>query len=234
MQYQNTYLKQLLLVTLLSICKIAESQNDSHLTTLDLYLTNIEDHYLEILFYSGDGGIRIDTMHRLPTGIYHYRNFEIKDPQSIIIVGSHINIQNILVAPGYNLKITGNASDFYTLQKTLEISGLGSESNAYPIFINSLQSVSFCKDLAQISELEAIRCLSNYRHVRDSAAIRIFIKHNSGDIYQSRFGKQALIDNEFLFISSIFQFAKVNNYSINALTQLLGSNTRVLNYYDAP
>lgn len=121
----------------------------------------------------------MDTIYRQKDGSFFYENNLLQGPQITTIFARHFNIQNICIAPGYQLKISADALDDYSTKNRIKISGNESECYAYNSFVDSILTISFCGDIKKMPEQEAIRCLSVFRDIKDSMARIVFVKNDT-------------------------------------------------------
>ncbi len=106
----------------------AQSKNLLKPLIIKTKIENCSDPYLELLLADKEN---TDTLWLQKDGYYHLTTYWIKGPLETVIVSKNLQIQNLLVAPGYNLTITGDGIDNYTLAKTKRFRGIGAESNRY-------------------------------------------------------------------------------------------------------
>jgi hypothetical protein len=86
-------------------------------------LSNSPERFLKIFFYDEKYKLLIDTLHLNDKGEFYLKTFKITRPQRTSIQQNTTQINGIYVAPGYNLQITGDATNFNTLKATKKITG---------------------------------------------------------------------------------------------------------------
>ena len=94
-------------------------------------LSNSPERKLKIAFYDGHGVVSIDTIFLNPDGTFYLKTYQCTDPQKTGIQQHQTQINDIFVAPGYDLMITGDATSFETLFASVKITGKGATSNRY-------------------------------------------------------------------------------------------------------
>ncbi len=170
------------------------------------------------LFTDSVGKYKPDTLRLDNEGRFYLKTYNaINPPQKVSIQNKRTQLNNIYVAPGYNLTITADASDFPTLMETTQITGKGAESNRYrelylKEYIRRKEAdnwYEFTDEAKFSSYLEAEKQLT------DSIEKVAFGKAVGNDPYFSHFEEMTRLDNLFL-----------HEYKKIAFTKLTGMNAR--------
>jgi thiol-disulfide isomerase/thioredoxin len=77
------------------------------------------------------GKPKTDTLRLDNDGRFYLKTYNVISPQKVNIRNIRTQINDLYVAPGYNLTITADVTDFPTSVKTTKITGKGEESNRY-------------------------------------------------------------------------------------------------------
>ncbi|WP_286846805.1 hypothetical protein [Proteiniphilum sp. UBA5463] len=169
------------------------------------------------LFTDSVGKYKPDTLRLDNEGRFYLKTYNAINPQKVSIQNKRTQLNNIYVAPGYNLTITADASDFPTLMETTQITGKGAESNRYrelylKEYIRRKEAdnwYEFTDEAKFSSYLEAEKQLT------DSIEKVAFGKAVGNDPYFSHFEEMTRLDNLFLL-----EYKKI------AFTKLTGMNAR--------
>ena len=188
-------------------------------------LTNCPEKILKIFFEDKNGSHLIDTVHLDQDGNFYLKTYKIKFPQRTSIQQNNIQINNIFVAPGYNLTITGDAKDFLSLFKTTKIQGIGAESNQYRAILNAAQVHEMnTKKWYEMDEKELLVYARKTRKTTDSIAHLVFDKKPVHDKYLGYFKKMTLYDNEFINLYLLLAHVDMNKYSYQEATAIVRDN----------
>lgn len=169
------------------------------------------------LFTDSVGKYKPDTLRLDNEGRFYLKTYNAINPQKVSIQNKRTQLNNIYIAPGYNLTITADASDFPTLMETTQITGKGAESNRYrelylKEYIRRKEAdnwYEFTDEAKFSSYLEAEKQLT------DSIEKVAFGKAVGNDPYFSHFEEMTRLDNLFL-----------HEYKKIAFTKLTGMNAR--------
>lgn len=211
-------------------------------------LTNCPESYLKIFFYDSDNHLLIDTIPLDKDGSFYLKTYKIKHPQKTSIQQHNIQINDIYVAPGYNLTITGDAKDFMTLFKSKQITGVGAASNRYKMLYDSI--VAAHHDTTRYYELPdagLLAYIKKYRRLKDSVADVVFgkqsvpgkypdhdkksirlntanVKGAPTDKYLSYFGKMTRLDNTFSDLYMLALQANIHNFDYDKSVAFVRQN----------
>ncbi|WP_129715451.1 TlpA disulfide reductase family protein [Pedobacter sp. SYP-B3415] len=205
-------------------------------------LLNSPDKLLNIGFTDENGIGVLDTIRLDEDGRFYLKTYKIKGPQQVNIQQKRTQINGLYVAPGYDLTITGDASDFKTLFKTTVISGTGSASNRFRSMRNALiQQRVRGKDWYEMEEAELIAYAKRERKFADSVAHAAFdpylaknvksaakssgtLKPEPHDPYLAWFRNMVLLDNQFMELYYLLTLANQKKYGYDAAQKLIRDN----------
>jgi thiol-disulfide isomerase/thioredoxin len=143
-----------------------------------------------------------------------------------------IQISNLLVAPGYNLNLTGNGKDHSTLFESKRISGVGAQSNRFSFLFDSLLIARGPGvDWLSLNEQELPRYSNQLRKLKDSLADVVFNKPATDDKYFSFFGSMVRLDNLFSQLAMLVTHVTWNDYKYSKAVSFVKEHidTKVLN-----
>lgn len=177
-------------------------------------ITNCPEKQLKIYFKDGNGDLIVDTLNLDGSGNFNLMTFKVKYPQRSYIRQNNIQINDILIAPGYNLTIKGNGKDFLSLLQTKRITGIGSESNRYRIVLDSILIARMdIRDFNQLNEIDFLTYIKKDQKLIDSMAHVIFEKKPIQDKYLKYFGSLVRLDNKFIKLATLVTYVIFNNYN---------------------
>ena len=179
-------------------------------------LTNCPEKYLRIFFEDKNGALLIDTIPIDKSGNFYLKTFKIKNPQRTSIQQKNIQINDIFVAPGYNLTITGDAKDFISLFKTTKIEGIGAESNNYRAILNlTIAAQLKATPWYELNEDDLLIYIYKSRKLRDSVAHIVFDKKPIRDKYLAFFKSMVRLDNKFINLYYLAAYVNMNKGKFN-------------------
>lgn len=177
-------------------------------------IANCPEKFLGIYFHDKNGQVLIDTLNLDELGNFFLKTFKVKEPQKAIIQQNNFTIDNLFVAPGYNLTITGNGKDNLTLLKTKQISGVGAESNKYYNILDSIASSRLgTSSWFQLDETDLLTYITEYQKLTDSIAHVVFDRKAIQDKFLQYFGTLTRMDKLFLKLYMLATHVNNNNYS---------------------
>lgn len=189
-------------------------------------LTNSPEKMLKIFFEDANGKFLIDTIKLNDSGEFYLKTYKIAKPQRTSIQQNNTQINRIYVAPGYDLRITGDASDYVSLSKTKKISGIGAESNQYRIKMDSiLVSRNDKTAWYELKAPELTQFLSKMNTLDDSVLIAVFNKPAKQDKYFNTFKKMIDLDNQSMVFYMILQHIDMSKYTEAQMRELVEKNT---------
>lgn len=161
---------------------------------------NSPERSLKIFFHVDSGqGHQIETLHLDENGNFYLKTWNVKYPQRTSIQQNRTQINDLYVAPGYDLTITGDATDFRTLVKTLKITGRGSETNQYKITRTNVYVALNDTTPYWTLKPEALAAYAKkQRRLNDSIASVVFGKEPVDDPYFNYFADMVRLDNQFM------------------------------------
>ena len=188
-------------------------------------ITNCPEKHLKIHYKDSNGDLIIDTLNLDEYGNFNLMTFKVKYPQRSSIMQNNIQIKDVLIAPGYNLTITGNGKDFLSLLQTKRITGTGSESNRYRIVLDSILIARMdIRDFNQLNEIDFLTYIKKDEILKDSMAHVIFDKNPIQDKYLKHFGSLVRLDNKFIKLSMLVTYVNLNNYNYEKSVAFVRNN----------
>jgi len=188
-------------------------------------LINCPEKTLKIFFEDRNGSLLTDTINLNGNGNFYLKTFKIKLPQRTSIGQNNIQINNIFVAPGYNLTITGDAKDFPTLFKTTKIQGIGAESNQYRAMLNdAMVHEANAKKWYDMDEKELLVYARKTRKTADFIAHLVFDKKTVHDKYLGYFKKMVRVDNESMNLYYLLAHVDMNKYNYEKSVAIVRDN----------
>lgn len=205
-------------------------------------LKNSPEKLLKIGFTDENGIRMVDTIRLDDEGKFYLKTYKIKNPQVTGIVQKTTQINGLFLAPGYDLTITGDATDFKTLFKTTRIEGLGAESNQYRTMRNAILAQRMGdKPWYDMNEADLIAYAQKQRRESDSllhAAFDPYLtkqKSNKGDRsaiagtpkdpYLSYFKNMVQLNNQFIQLYYMLTLANQKKYDYAAAQALIENHT---------
>lgn len=218
MQWTYIYLITFCFISVAS----AQQQNRKPLI-LQGRLSNSSEKIMKIFLYDENDKLLIDTIRLNDKGEFYLKTFKITRPQRTSIQQNTTQINGIYVAPGYNLQITGDATNFHTLNVTKKITGIGEESNRYRIQVDAAYTDKRAWYDLKLEEL--LPYIKNRRDLEDAVLHRVFDQPQPKDPYFNFFKKMIEIDNQSLAFYMLLQFVVMNDYSKDKMKDLVGNHT---------
>ncbi|SEK68313.1 Thiol-disulfide isomerase or thioredoxin [Parapedobacter koreensis] len=182
------------------VAAFAQKQSAGEPFIIQGRLINSPERTLKIFFESDSGReYQIETLNLDEQGNFYLKTWGVKYPQRTSIQQNRTQINDIYIAPGYDLTITGDATDFRTLVKTLAITGQGAAANQYKI--TRAATYIALNDTTQYWMLDP-EALAAYakkqRALNDSLASAVFTKDPVDDPYFAYFANMVRLDNQFM------------------------------------
>lgn len=202
---------RLLLLSVVFAIKLSGQVNEPF--TIQGQLTNSPEKEL-YLFIDGDmGEVFVDTLRLDDQGRFYLRTYSVTFPQKANIQKNATQINEIYVAPGYDLTIYGDASDFFTLLKTSKISGKGSESNRYrELFYAEMIARNDTVGWFSLPENELIAYIDQLQQLTDSLEKVAFSAVENDDPYFSYFADLTHLNNRFNYEGMKFSYLEINSF----------------------
>jgi thiol-disulfide isomerase/thioredoxin len=189
-------------------------------------LSNCPEKKLKIFFYDENDKLIIDTIDIDDAGNFYFKTFHIHKPQRTSIQQNRTQLNDLFVAPGYDLTITGDATDTKTLYKTKKITGIGAESNQYRIKMDYFYATR--RDSLGWYEMSLEKLLpyiKNLRSVQDSIHRIVFNRKPKQDRHFGFFKKMVKIDNESMALYYLLTHFTMNKYGPEQMTALVKQHT---------
>ena len=215
------------LIIILLTSTILWGQNKSKKPPLIIQgqITDCPEKYLRIFFRDVNGQLLIDTIKLDEHGKFYLKTYKLAGPQRTSIQKNNIQINDIFVAPGYDLTITGNGKDFRSLFKSKNISGIGSESNKYRFMLDSIIAVR--NDTTRWFELRQdalLGYLNKQQKLTDSICAVVFDKSPLRDKHLKYFGSMVRLDNKFSKLYMLVSHVNINNYNYDSSISFVRNN----------
>jgi hypothetical protein len=219
-----------LFLTVFTLCSY--SQHPAKEFSIKLKLENCPDTFLILTYPDRQTGDVTDTITRMTDGVFLIKR-KIDHPAIATVYSRNVFINNLNVAPGYQLEISGNAFDFSSLKSTMQINGRGAANNAYRTRLDSelpnwkIDFTPYDKD-----EARAIAALIRFRQLKDELVKEVYEKSEGQDRYSSVFGRAQRLANELEQFSSFIDYANNNKlsaaYTYRVLISRFGFNEKRL------
>jgi thiol-disulfide isomerase/thioredoxin len=239
----------LIYTCMLSLNLIAQVKGKPQPFIIKGRLANCPEKQVKIFFRDKNNQLTIDTIRLDKDGNFYLKTLDVIYPQLTSIQQNNIQINNIFVAPGYNLTVTGDAKDFKSLYKSKKITGVGAESNNYRIMLDSvIQAKNDTTQYYMLNEADLLVYIKKSRAIKDSVAHVVFnknagklsaqkstgkkAKHDGSDLslnntsadkYLSYFGKMVRIDNDFSDLYMLMLHADMHNYTYDKSIALINN-----------
>ncbi|MFC3561157.1 redoxin family protein [Pedobacter jamesrossensis] len=189
-------------------------------------LTGSPERMLKIFFIDEKEKIILDTIHLEKDGAFYFKTTKINRPQRTSIQMNQTQINQIYVAPGYKLTITGDASDYKTLFTTKKISGKGATANLYRVKLDSLYaSRPRGKAWYEMNLEELLLYIKTERKLQDSIYKIVFSKKPADEKYFDTFKTMISIDNQSIALYNILEHIAMNKYSPEKMIDLVQQHT---------
>jgi len=216
----------LYLLTLCLISAASAQRKNRKPLILQGKLSNSSERFLKIFFYDEKDKLILDTIHLNDKGEFYLKTYKITRPQRSNLQQNTTQINGIYVAPGYDLQITGDATNYKTLLASKKITGIGEESNRYRIQMDSILAASSNKKAwYDLTLEELLPHIKNKRSQEDAIFHRVFDQPQPKDPYFNVFKKMIEIDNQSIAFNMVLEFAVMNDYSKEDMKDLIDNNT---------
>ncbi|WP_316737528.1 TlpA disulfide reductase family protein [Pedobacter aquatilis] len=188
-------------------------------------LTGSPEKLLKIFFYDENDKINMDTIHLKEDGSFYLKTYKIKRPQRTSIQNNRTQINQIYVAPGYNLTITGDARDYKTLFQSKKIMGKGAGVNAYRTKLDSAYaSRQRGQDWYEMKLDDLLKYIARERKLQDSIHQIVFAKNSEQDKYFETFGRMIKVDTESIAMYNLMEHIAMNKYDHQKMIALVQEN----------
>lgn len=203
-----------LLIVSLSIPSFCLSQNKPLI--LKGRLANSPEKELYISFYTSHGFRIRDTIHITESGDFFLETYKCEIPQKVDLQNNLFQINGLLVAPGYEISINADASDFQTLLQTAVFFGTGACVNRYR------KKVSGITPLIQFDSTTLKDGIKLQEEETDSILNTIF--DNCSEPFSSSFKKLERYEILFANYSRILEYAANSNYEAKTYLSFISNN----------
>lgn len=168
-------------------------------TVIEGRIVNTTRDFFTIFIADESGLGDLDTIPLQKDGSFRYLTTNITFPRKVSLMNPDIQLNDFYIAPGYQLKITGDGSDFITLLKTAKIEG--AESNRYKELHDSIRIAR--NDRTAGHELKGdtlLQYIREQKYFTDSLEKVVFHENDTADPYLAYFGRMTYLDNQFLYL----------------------------------
>lgn len=168
-------------------------------TVIEGRIVNTTRDFFTIFIADESGLGDLDTIPLQKDGSFRYLTTNITFPRKVSLMNPDIQLNDFYIAPGYQLKITGDGADFITLLKTAKIGG--AESNRYKMLLDSIRIAR--NDRTAWHELKGdtlLQFIGKQKHFTDSLEKVVFHGNDTADPYLDYFGRMTYLDNQFLYL----------------------------------
>jgi thiol-disulfide isomerase/thioredoxin len=228
--YYLTFLLYLLVFT-----SFAQSDNLSPLI-LQGTIKNSPQRELVVFIENIPGEHLLDTIRLEEDGSFYFETNKVTTPQLTSLQKPGVYINDIFIAPGYNLTISCDAKDPKTANETLKISGKGAKSNIFrntllypgndPVYYET-HEFSAKALLAYIDQTKLIQDSlyhELYQNKLDKIEIETHHKEKPEDPYFAHFAKLVKLDNQFTRLNMLLAHVRRNNYSYEKAVRFVRDN----------
>lgn len=186
----------LLIVCTVSFCN-AQPNNPALPLILEGQLSHCPEEQLFLAYENEYGIMESDTIQVDKAGHFYLKTTRLKKPAIASIQKHSTQINDLFIAPGYHLTITGDATNYKTLLASKKIIGTGAESNRYHLLLDSILAArNDTIGWYDKKEPELIAYVKEFRTVRDSVADVVFTGKSASDPYLEYFGSVARMDSK--------------------------------------
>jgi thiol-disulfide isomerase/thioredoxin len=193
-------------------------------------LTNFSGNEL-ILTYSDNNYLPIiDTISINSDGEFYFKTNELTKPKQANLLGPEIFMDNLFIAPGYDIKIIGDSKNRYLFSRTKKLTGIGSDINHYQVKVDSIESnIKDTIYYPALNTTDLIKNIKNRLNLRDSIANEIFKKNNSKDSILNYFKNIIIIENKLIKLSYLLDYYATRNFNIDPSSDLIkGTDSSLL------
>lgn len=214
-----------LLLIILSAFSLYAQKNSSKPLIIQGRLLNSPEKMLKIFFLDAHEKVSLDTIRLNDKGEFYLKTYKISRPQRTSIQQNRTQINQIYVAPGYDLTIIGDATDYTTLLVSKKISGKGAEVNSYRVKLDSVYSVRpKGKPWYEMNLDELLVYNKAQQKLQDSVMSLVFNKKVQNDKYFLFFRQMIDIDKQSIAIYNLLEHMGMNKYSPEKMEELFKDN----------
>jgi len=220
-------MKKVVNIFLILLCtfKSYAQKNSSEPLIIQGRLVNSPEKMLKIFFSDAHEKLVLDTIRLNDQGEFYLKTYKISRPQRTSIQQNRTQINQIYVAPGYDLTITGDATDHLTLLTSKKISGKGAEVNSYRVKLDSVYATrQKGKPWYEMNLDELIVYNKAEQKLEDSVMRLVFNKKVQNDKYFSFFSQMIELDNQSIAIYNLLEHMGMNKYSPEKMEVLFKTN----------
>ena len=188
-------------------------------------LLNSPERTLKIFFLDEFEKLSLDTIRLNDKGEFYLKTYKLVKPQRTSIQQNRTQINDIYVAPGYNLTITGNAIDHKTLLLSKKITGIGAETNSYRVKLDSVYASRIRgKAWFEMNLTELLAYNKAEQKLQDSLINLVFTKRPNADKYFGTFKQMIDVDKQSIALYTLLEHLAMNKYTKEKMLSLVQEN----------
>ncbi len=165
-----------------------------------------------------------DTLLLDDEGNFYLETYTISSPAVCHIRNNKTQLNDLLVAPGFELTIMAQGPDFKDIFLSKEITGKGAGINQYQLLLERRLSGLAEKAYYEMSEKEFTEYCKKVEHLQDSLYESVFNFNNQADSTILYFSKMKATDNQSRLADMCFSYIQFNRYNHTKATALLQQN----------
>jgi thiol-disulfide isomerase/thioredoxin len=182
---------------------------------------------ITIMLEDHDNNMFEDTIRVDRNGRFFYQTSRISRPQEGLMNAVDAGVFYLLLAPGYHLSLTGDASDERPIKKTLKITGPGSQSNQYFTILDSLDQAKLLGQAWINLPEEKYMDFVNKEYALHEAAWRYaFANKDPMDPWFDNIKKMLALDREFLKLYKLIVHTYWKDYNRDNSISYVANNFR--------
>lgn len=195
-------------------------------------LTNCPEQYLIIKFINHHEEELSDTIKINADGSFYLKTYKIKVPQMADIQRTETQINDIYLAPGYDLTITADATSYKTLFKTTTITGIGAETNRYrKLLFEHIAKNETAQPWYELNGPQLLAFAQKQRKSSDSIAHVVFDNNLIKESYFAYFKRMVFLNNQFNELYYLLDYVNQKKLSYSQSVRFLTDNfdNKILN-----
>jgi len=188
-----------------------------------------------ILFYENKyGDYETDTIHLDDEGRFILITEKVQSPCLASIQKNEIQINDLFIAPGFNLTITGNAKNLQTLYKSKKITEKTIPINNYRVMLDSIHLNRKNKiERLWLAEKEFLKSLKKEKELEDSVANVVLKQIRNENEYREIFSVLLKYESDFRQLYNLLTYILIHNkdYTYETAKEFINSNfdTEIIN-----
>ncbi len=154
-------------------------------------------------------------------GTFYLKTNKITVPQDVAIRSLGFSINPLFVAPGYNLTLKCDGRNLKTIKKTLEISGIGKESN-YAITGDSYHDYSI--NFEEPSKKKFLQDINKVTEIEDSIYKIQYVEKITKEPYFNYFSEVIKLNLHFDKLYKLITYSLLQPYSAKEIERFVQDN----------